>query len=325
MDFSDESYVRQYTRKTVTNRLLGWEGRAVMHAMLGEFDRAGMFAFRGDVASSIAAVTDLPIEVVTAGLERLVDTETWFIHHEPAVLFWPTYLEAQTCSKPDRVRQRESRQRRASDPVTNRDEPSRPVTSGHTPSRNVTLSLAQPSLAQPNKEGEHPTPSPVVSDPDGFEVRAERVIFRNLDGWLPSPSLLGEAHIAGLSLEYVEARILELRNGPIGGVRGVFDRDDYVRRQFPKWRAWAETDRLKAQQTTQAPRAGGFGRAPVLALEPSSKHVQYAKRHGVDLSHIVREMVEEGIVENLGLGRAKELLGERLSKAARARGTGATP
>jgi hypothetical protein len=111
VDFSDEPYVRKYTRKTVTSRLLGWEGRAVMDAMLGEFDAAGVFDFRGDVVRSICAVTDIPEPFARVGLERLTDTETWLIKGHKIV--WPTYEEAQNCNRSDRVRQRASRKERA--------------------------------------------------------------------------------------------------------------------------------------------------------------------------------------------------------------------
>lgn len=95
MDFSDEPYVRKYTRKTVTNRLLRWEGRAVLDAMLGEFDAAGIFAIRGDAAECISAVTEIPIEIVRIGLARIIETETWVVTQR--TITWPTYEEAQNC------------------------------------------------------------------------------------------------------------------------------------------------------------------------------------------------------------------------------------
>lgn len=119
MDFADEPYVRKYTRKTLTSRLLGWEGRAVMDAMLGEFDAAGIFAIRGDATSCVSAITELPVEIVRVGLERLVETETWVITDRS--ITWPTFEEAQNCSRSDRVRKREYRKRRADAAITGRD------------------------------------------------------------------------------------------------------------------------------------------------------------------------------------------------------------
>lgn len=140
MDFADEPYVRKYTRKTVTSRLLGWQGRMVLDAMLGEFDRSGVFDFRGDIARAISAVTDIPEELVIIGLDRLVETETWVVNERSIV--WPTLPEAQGCTRSDRLRQQASRAQRNADSVTRGHTPSRPVTashtSGHGPSQPVT-------------------------------------------------------------------------------------------------------------------------------------------------------------------------------------------
>lgn len=160
MDFSDEPYVRKYTRKTVTNRLLGWEGRAVLDAMLGEFDPAGIFEIRGDAARCIVAVTEIPLEVVKVALQRLIETETWVVTARS--ITWPTYEEAQNCMRSDRIRKRESRRARSAQSVTGADATGRAVTnvtSGHAESREVTLPPSAPS---------HPSPLPVlpVRDPE---------------------------------------------------------------------------------------------------------------------------------------------------------------
>jgi hypothetical protein len=132
LNFEDEPYVRLYTRKTLTWKLLGWEGRVVRNAMLdGEFDAAGIFEFRGDAAAAISAVTDLPIEIVRVGLQRLIDTETWIVTARS--ITWQTYEEAQNCRRSDRLRQRESRRARSALAVTD-----------VTPQRDASHSLSQP-------------------------------------------------------------------------------------------------------------------------------------------------------------------------------------
>lgn len=137
MNYEDEPYVRLYTRKTLTWKRLGWEGRAVRNAMLdGEFDAAGIFDIRGDAAECIAAVTDLPLEIVRVGLQRLIETETWVI--TPASIVWPSYEEAQNCRRSDRIRQRESRRARSAQSVTD-------VTARHRPSQHVTLPSVPPT------------------------------------------------------------------------------------------------------------------------------------------------------------------------------------
>ena len=111
MNFEDEPYVRLYPRQTLTSKLLGVEGRVVMRMMLEQFDEAGVFEIRGDAATCIAAVTELAIDLVRTGLERLIGTETWVVNARAIV--WPTYDHAQHCQRSDRMRQQESRRARA--------------------------------------------------------------------------------------------------------------------------------------------------------------------------------------------------------------------
>lgn len=139
MDFRDESYRRLYTRRTLTNKRLEWEGRCVMHEMLYEFDRSGVFEFAEDAADCISVVTGLPLEVARLGLERLLKTKTWIL--KPGAIVWPAFIDAQNCPRSDRLRQQESRERRRDDamtPVTERDDSEQPVTArdnGHAPSQ----------------------------------------------------------------------------------------------------------------------------------------------------------------------------------------------
>jgi hypothetical protein len=232
VDYSDEPYVRKYIRKTVTSRLLGWEGRAVLDAMLVEFDAAGVFDFRGDVVRSISAVTDIPEEFVRAGLERLLETETWLIKGQRIV--WPTYEEAQNCKRSDRARQRVSRKERAakvvatvtgpakSPPVvTARDTRPPPVTpplapvtdvtaghgeshdvtAGHGDSQNVTLPPSHPpSLPSSHPPERDPERARAAPPGPGLE-RGFGGVARTytMPGEEPPPEYLDEAVMAGVS------------------------------------------------------------------------------------------------------------------------------
>lgn len=164
MHYPDESYVRVYTRKTLTNRQLKWDGRAVMHAMIGgeEFDRAGVFPFSGDPAECIATVTELPLKIVRSGLARLLETKTWILTADAVV--WPAYVEAQTCPKSDKGRQRESRAWRAAKAVTPR----------HAPSHAVTPNLAEPNRTDLSLERAH-EPEPAVESGPAPPVEASPV------------------------------------------------------------------------------------------------------------------------------------------------------
>lgn len=167
MNFEDEPYVRLYTRKTLTWKLLGWEGRAVLQAMIGEFDAAGIFDIRGDAAHCIAAVTDLPLEIVRAGLARLVETETWVVTARS--ITWRSYEEAQNCRRSDRLRQRESRRARSAQSVTDvttrhaGSQPSQAVTPSHPPS----APSHPPSL--PSTQ-ERETRAPEVPEVPGLQI-----------------------------------------------------------------------------------------------------------------------------------------------------------
>lgn len=142
------------------------------------------------------------------------------------------------------------------------------------------------------------------------------------DDWSPSQELQLEA--AALGITDFARRIAELRTGTIGGTRGVLPRklDGYIRTMMGKWKTWAETDRAKAKRDAQAPRSGGFGGGgrgqPI--LEPSAKHVAFAAQHGLDAGEVVAKLLDEGVIDAVGLTRAREMIGEKLSLLARAKG-----
>jgi hypothetical protein len=152
-------------------------------------------------------------------------------------------------------------------------------------------------------------------------VVAERRVVKDLAGWEPSAQLRADAAIAGVP--DFDERIRDLRLGPIGGARGVFavELDDYIRSLFPKWKNWRETAAFK-QQTADLKRARG-PRIPIGLDLITRKHEAYAKRHGLDLTGFVRDVIEEDLPEKVGLGRAREILGERMARAARSAGKGA--
>lgn len=155
-------------------------------------------------------------------------------------------------------------------------------------------------------------------------AQGQRAIHRSLDGWLPRPEHYTRATEIGLPRDVFDARLADLRNGPIGGARGVFDRDDYVMRQLPKWKVWHETAQSQAVHRPGStnghgpgPRRGGILRS---VLEPTGKHRAFAEKHGLDLAAMTREIEESGAIDELGAKRALEILGQKMSKAARDKG-----
>src|SRR5689334_17594929 len=109
MDWPNEEYVRLYTRETADDLDLSWEALALWRAMLTKFDRAGVIIARSGWVS-ISRLVRMPTEVVErAGPELVRDGR---VKQVEGGVFAPNFVEAQTASKSDRARQRESRDRR---------------------------------------------------------------------------------------------------------------------------------------------------------------------------------------------------------------------
>lgn len=169
MDWSNESYVRLYTRDTTSWRRLGWDGQCVLMALLRKVDRAGTLDLDGlEPWEAVMLHIGCPEDVAQKGVAALLRVET--IEIRGACLVFPGFIEAQECIKSDKLRAREYRQHKAKTGVTKRDGiESRCVTGGsqdvskesreaddrHAPSHDVTprhslLCSALPSSALPS-------------------------------------------------------------------------------------------------------------------------------------------------------------------------------
>ncbi len=114
MDWSNERYVRVYTRDTTTWKLMDWRGRVVLSLLFRKVDRAGVLDVGHDGVLGLAAVLELPLDIVEAGIAQLtnvrggqptvVDTGTAYVI--------PNFLDAQEAPQADAQRKRESRSRR---------------------------------------------------------------------------------------------------------------------------------------------------------------------------------------------------------------------
>jgi len=132
MDWANEEYVRLYTRETADDLELSWEAVALWRAMLCKFDRSGVIPVRNGWPS-IARMVRMPIDVVErAGPELVTDGRVRVTKHGFVA---PNFTEAQTASKSDKLRQRESRDRRRETALA---KPSEKTTSGHKRSQAVT-------------------------------------------------------------------------------------------------------------------------------------------------------------------------------------------
>lgn len=171
MRWEDERYVRLYTKDTATWKLLCWQAKCLLPLLLRKVDRAGIADIGEDLVEGVAALVDMPPELVANGLHGdgfkhgLLTREVFVVHG--ALLVMPNYIEAQEAKQSDAARQRAHRERardlaRAGGVVTKRDET---VTAGHTASHAVTPSLAVPSRALPSRaEPEQQSPPPPAVD-----------------------------------------------------------------------------------------------------------------------------------------------------------------
>lgn len=161
MDWSNERYVRLYTRDTTTWRLLSWEGQALLPMLLRLVDRAGVLDLGGvsAVDAVSAALPKWPVEVVGAALDSLL--QRGVIEVAGDFLSMPNFLEAQEVTQSDAQRKRDSRDRRRAlarhgvtncpetgPPVTKRDRSSQEVTRSHEQSHAVTLNQALPNQTE---------------------------------------------------------------------------------------------------------------------------------------------------------------------------------
>lgn len=156
---------------------------------------------------------------------------------------------------------------------------------------------------------------PTVDEP----VESRSLVLKELPANMELPDdLAQEARAAGV--ENPGRWFDKLKEGPIGGDRGVLAHQlpNYLRRLFGSWRAWEETERAKDAQRQAAaasPKGFGGGRLPPVDIEPNAKQRAFAAKHGIDLTSIVKGILADDIIGTLGLGRAKEMLGERLTVA----------
>lgn len=224
VDWSNEDYVRVYTRETGDDLDLSWEALALWRALLLKFDKSGVIAARNGWIS-IARLTRIPTEVVhRAGPELLSDGR---LVQVGGGFFAPNYTEAQTASKSDKVRQRESRDRRREsaalqtvDISINGHSVSRAVTPSHEQSRNVTLCSALPPSALPPVADPllTVTPASPVTTPVTSGGRGKRLP----EGWEPART------DANLEAERVASQ------------RGV-----HLATELSKLRDWAQSNNAK--------------------------------------------------------------------------------
>jgi hypothetical protein len=208
VNWSDERYVRLYTRDTVTWKVWSFEARTVFMHMVRKADRAGVIDTGGRGIVGLAALIEVPIDFAKKGITELLtpddDGQRTVEHPDPSVFVIVNFIEAQEAKQSDAHRQRECRERRRDlarrgSLVTKRDM-SRNVTDdlevGHetnrTPGGVVTPSLAVPSRPEPRKNARRKSAAP-----EGYE-RCVEMWFRLFEAANRSKPTWGAKHGAQL-------------------------------------------------------------------------------------------------------------------------------
>jgi len=111
MDWSNEAYVKWYTRDTKTWMLLGWQGQAVLGFLMRKADRSGRIDDVADGADlAVIFANGMPPSEIQNGLDMLVKRDV--VRLTDSGLIIVNFLDAQEASKSDALRQKESRARR---------------------------------------------------------------------------------------------------------------------------------------------------------------------------------------------------------------------
>jgi uncharacterized phage protein (TIGR02220 family) len=156
VDWANERYVRVYTRDTVSWKLCDWRAHTVLLHLFRKVDRAGVLDVGDDGLVGLAAVLELPLEIVEPGIEQLTKSKGG---RAPTVTFTgsayaiPNFIEAQETPQSNPQRTRESRARRrdaaalatrnASEVTRNASQPTRGETSSNEVSHDDTPNPSQ--------------------------------------------------------------------------------------------------------------------------------------------------------------------------------------
>lgn len=205
MDWSNERYIRVYTRDTIEWNMMPWQSRALFPLLCRKVDRSGVIDPGKHGVRGLAITVGLPEDVTAAGLAGLLDDGC--VIQNGTVLVIRNFLEAQEATKSDAARAKEYRNRRRDaavtkrdDAVTNRDDTVTPVTTTVTsqPDRHSVPSV--PIRAVPS---EPPDPAQIArARVDGDKLR---------QAW--SRSFPGQANVSPL-LEVL--RTLTPEQAPVG-------------------------------------------------------------------------------------------------------------
>jgi hypothetical protein len=142
MRWTDERYVRVYTRDTSDWVALSWEARAAFVLILRAADRAGIIPLGKKGLKGLAALIHMPVDVLERSVMELGEDGCLTCDGQQIVI--PNFINAQEIPISDAQRKRDQRERdRASALRSSEERPalSRGVTPGHEVTETVTPSV----------------------------------------------------------------------------------------------------------------------------------------------------------------------------------------
>ena len=156
MDWANERYVRLFVRDTTTWKLLPWQSRLLLPAILRKLDRSGVIDLGDDGEEGLAALIDVPVEFVQSGLPALLKRQVFRMGGGKFVM--PNFLAAQEAKQSDAQRKRESRENQRVAALK-----SQTVTDGHNLSESQPVTGCPPVsvLVTPDQTRTSPDPNPI--------------------------------------------------------------------------------------------------------------------------------------------------------------------
>lgn len=227
MNWSDERYVKLYSRNTATWVTWPWQARAALPLFLRVADGAGLLdCGRREPLRALAALVMLPVEVVEVAVAAMVDDGTLEVVERGWLL--PHYLEAQEATKTPALKKRDQRDR---DRAKAREISMVPVTNSHQASPVVTKC---PPPAQPS-----PPPPPAQPIPAGRSATPPKTKPTTDPTWQPLVDALDElwerikgtryswspADFAALKALRRRAEDQEIAQRWVRGLRGSYARE----------------------------------------------------------------------------------------------------
>ena len=302
MDWTNERYVKLYTRDTTAMLMLAWDELALFWSLLRKVDRAGTLDLEGYGMHAVSVHLRCPLDVAERAVAAWVKVG-WVEMAGDDTLVVPSHLPAQDANKSDKLRQAELRERRREDAcaksaksgenVTIRDETSRDVTQSHTASRLAEPSLAEPSLAKQEK-GAASVPGPSASEVKEVWEHFLSCRRRVTTSGAPMMNDTRRTHIKARLRSYGKARVM-------AAVSAFLARDSWhvANGRIQPELVFRSDEQLEKHETSQGDRS---------EADHESQKARIAAEYRADQARIAREQGEAAPVDLIrkltaGIGR----------------------